>query len=129
MITVKIFGQTDMMDGNVKSGAGRGMHFMVNGWCLSAQAGWGSYCSEDPTRCNKALDISTIRTDCEIALWKTVDNATNMINLGSDTVMGWVKWDMVFDIIQWLKGKKDVPSEKQIRNKVLSLRKRYDKGE
>jgi len=126
MITVKIFGQTDMMDGMVERGSGRGMHFMVNGWVLSAQAGWGSYCSEDPTRCRIELETNTTRTDCEIALWKMVGNATDMIKLDSDIVMGWVKWDMVFDIIQWLREQEDTPTEKQVRDKVLNLKKYYD---
>ena len=133
MIGVKIFAETMGQAGDdmfkCDKNAGRGMHFIVNGWCLSAQAGWGNYCSADPSRSHCKLTHDTIRHDCEIALWKAVDNATNMIKLDSDTVMGWVKWDMVFDIIQWLRKQKDIPTEKQVRSKVLDLRKYYDKEE
>jgi len=124
MIGVKIFGETAILDDKVERGAGKGMHFIVNGWVLSAQAGFGSYCSQDPMRCNNKLLMNTLRTDCEIALWR--DNGFDMIKLDNDTIMGWVKWDMVFDIIEWLRKQKSVPVEEQVRKKVLQLKKNYD---
>lgn len=127
MIKVKIFGQSDMLDGKIESGAGRGMHFILNGWTLSTQAGWGNYCSEDPTRIHDKLFKNTIRTDCEIALWNEKDS--KMVRLENDTVMGWVSWDMVFDIVQWLKKQKKIPTERKVRNKVIKLKRYYDNKE
>ena len=118
MIKLKIFaetmGQMADLEGAFKCSrdAGKGMHIIVNGWCLSTQAGWGSYCSADPTRYPyenmpepiEKLTAQTIRKDCEIAIWNMSDK--RMIELDGDTVMGYVSWDMVFDIIEWLrKGK------------------------
>jgi len=123
MIKLKLYGET--MPNNVVKGSGKGIHFLINGWCLSAQAGWGNYCSEDPTRCNIDLKPDTIRTDCEIALWNTKDD--NMIELDGDTVMGWVCWDMVFDIVEWLRKQKTIPMEKQLRDKVLRFKNKYIK--
>ena len=129
MISLKIFAETmgqveDNFDMKCDKDVGRGMHFIINGWLLSAQAGWGNYCSADPSRSNCRLTRDTIRDNCEIALWKTKDD--KMIKLENDTVMGWVKWDMVFDIIEWLRKKKEMPTEKQVRNKVLHLKTNYD---
>ena len=126
MITLKIFGESEYGN-DVEEKTGRGMHFIVNGWLLSAQAGWGSYCSADPTRSHCKLTGDTVRTDCEIALWNTKDN--NMIILDEEIVMGYVKWDMVFDIIEWLRKQKSIPTEKQVRDKVLHLKKNYDSEE
>jgi len=126
IITLKIYGERTHFD-DVEERAGRGMHFMINGWVLSAQSGWGSYCSADPTRSKTKLTFDTVRTDCEIALWKAKDN--NLIKLEHDTVMGWVSWDMVFDIIEWLRKQKEIPLEKQVRTKVISLKNKYDTEE
>ena len=124
MVTLRIFGESVHFN-DVDEGAGRGMHFIVNGWVLSAQSGWGSYCSADPNRSKCRLNSHTIRTDCEIALWQ-VDNK-DLIHLDGDSVMGWVCWDMVFDIIEWLRKQKQSPDEEQVRRKVLSLKNEYDK--
>ena len=124
MITLKLFGET-MPTNDVEEGSGKGIHFLVNGWCLSAQAGWGNYCSEDPTRNHCKLTRNTTRTDCEIALWNIKDD--DMIKLDGDTVMGWVEWDMVFDVIQWLRKQKEIPTGRKVRNKILYLRNKYNK--
>jgi len=122
MVNVKIFGET--MPNDVEKGSGKGIHIIADGWCLSAQAGWGNYCSEDPSRCHINLTPNTIRTDCEIALWE--NNGGELIRLREDTVMGWVCWDMVFDIVEWLRKQKEIPTETQVRNKVVSLKNKYD---
>lgn len=119
MVKLKIFGESVNFD-NVEKGAGKGIHFIVNGWTLSAQAGWGNYCSEDPTRCEEKLTRNTIRTDCEIALWK--DENKNMIELNGDNVMGWVSWDMVFDIIEWLRKLEKIPTTSEVKSRILKLK-------
>ena len=116
-----------MPTNDVEKGCGRGIHFLVNGWCLSAQAGWGSYCSQDPSRNHCKLTQDTIRTDCEIAMWNIKDDA--MIDLDGDTVMGWVGWDMVFDIIEWLRKLKNVPTEAEVKSRILKLKHIYLKEE
>lgn len=126
MITLKIFGETMSMN-DVEEGSGKGIHFLVNGWCLSAQAGWGNYCSEDPTRNHCRLTRNTIRTNCEIAMWNIKNDA--MIELDGDSVMDWVNWDMVFDIIGWLRRQKTIPTERKVRNSVLRFKNKYDKEE
>lgn len=125
MLNLKIFGET--MPNNVESGSGKGIHFIVNGWCLSAQAGWGNYCSQDPTRCHIDLTPNIIRTDCEIAIWNTKND--KMIKLENDTVMGWVSWDMVFDIIEYLRKVKPDYKESTIRRRILELQKEYNNKE
>lgn len=129
MTTAKIFAETmgqvgDNFDMGCDKDVGRGMHFIVNDWVLSAQAGWGSYCSADPNRSNCRLTKDTIRYDCEIAMWKVLDN--KMIKLDGDTIMGWVSWDMVFDIINWLRKQKEIPTERKVRNEVIKLKNIYD---
>lgn len=125
MLYLKIFGET--MPENVGKGSGKGLHFIVNGWCLSAQAGWGNYCSQDPTRCKIDLDPNTIRTDCEIAIWNTKDN--KMIKLHNDSVMGWISWDLVFDIVEWLRKSKKIPKTQTVRKKIFELERQYNKEE
>ncbi len=126
MLTVKLFGESIGFK-EVESGSGRGIHFMVNGYCLSCQAGWGNYCSEDPTRTNEKLTQNTIRTNCEIAIWK-MPETENWVDLDGDTVMGWVSWDMVLDILIWLRETKDLTDEK-VSNKILELKNIYERKE
>lgn len=122
MLNLKIFGET--MPDNVEKGAGKGLHFIINGWCLSAQAGWGNYCSQDPTRCKIDLTQNTVRTDCEIAIWNTKDN--KMIKLHNGTVMGWVSWDLVFDIVEWLRKLNREPKTSTVRKKIFELERQYN---
>jgi len=124
MLNLKLFGET-MPTNDVEKGCGKGIHFLVNGWCLSTQAGWGNYCSEDPTRNHCKLTRNTIRTNCEIAMWNVKDDV--MIELDGDTVMGWVSWDMVFDIIEWLRKLKNVPTEAEVKSRIFYLKHIYFK--
>ncbi len=125
---VRIYGETTSFEDmrNVEKGSGRGIHFITNGWCLSAQAGWGNYCSEDPSRSKIKLTKETIRTDCEIAIWE--ESGGKMLTLGDDTVMGWVSWDMVIDIIIFLRNNKPL-TKSQVQDEICRLKREYDKKE
>jgi len=113
MTTVRLFGEID--DLYSKRGTGKGIHIISNGWCISAQAGRGNYCSVGDDH----LTHHTIRIDCEIALWQVAEG--DMIELEGDTVMGWVSWDVVFDFISWLRDQKTSPDTSTVRSKILEL--------
>lgn len=103
----------------VAEGAGQGIHIITNGWVLSAQAGWGNYHSCDPSRHpGMILERDTVRPDCEIALWPHPDG--DMINLGSDNVIGWMPWAAVFEIACWLMHLDHVPDGEEVRATVLA---------
>jgi len=118
-VTVRLFGHHAHWEG-VEEGAGQGIHFIVNGWTLSAQAGFGHYCSSDPSRVDGLiLTNQLIRPDCEIALWADTDG---FIKLGNhDSVIGWVPWGIVIELVHWLAHQVAEPSETAVRNKVCEL--------
>ena len=123
MIHVKLFGETQVL-GDVEAGSGKGLHFLINGWVLSCQAGWGSYCTESPTRNHKRLTPQTLRTDCEIAVWK--DGNNDMLKLNGDSVMGYVSWDMVLDIVEYLRKITPKYKEETVAKRILTLRDEYE---
>ena len=122
MIHVKLFGESQVLN-NVEPLSGKGLHFLINGWVLSCQAGWGNYCSESPTVSHKNLTAQTIRTNCEIAIWK--DGNNNMIEFDGDSVMGYVPWDMVLDIVEYLRKITPNYKEETVKGRVLALRDEY----
>lgn len=125
-ISVRIFGESDKsFPENISTEhgtVGRGLHFMVNGWVLSTQAGYGNYCSTDPSRTGEKLTARTVRPDCEIALWELEnDGKGGLIGLDDDTVLGWVPWEAVIEIIHSLANMQETPSEDQMRAIVLRM--------
>ena len=122
MIHVKLFGESQALP-DVEAGSGKGMHFLINGWVLSCQAGWGNYCSQSPTKCHKKLTPQTLRTDCEIAVWKDGNNA--MLEFDGDSVLGWVCWEMVLDIVEYLRKITPKYKEETVVKRILALRDEY----
>lgn len=125
-VHVKIFGESSAFRQEVDEGAGRGVHFISNGWTVSAQAGWGSYCSADPTRSGEVLTRQTIRVDCEIAIWPSVDG--KMICFGTDTVKGWVPWEVVVELVHWLSCRDEIPTEGELVEKLLEIGRSRDEA-
>ena len=122
MVHVKLFGETQVLS-DVEALSGKGLHFLINGWVLSCQAGWGNYCSQNPARGGKKLTPQTIRTDCEIAVWK--DGNSDMIEFDGDSVMGYVLWDMVLDIVEYLRKITPNYKEETVKRRILALRDKY----
>lgn len=111
---------------DVESGAGRGIHVIANGWVVSAQAGWGSYCSSDPTRTHTPLTKSSVRVDCEVAYWS--QESEEMVDLGRDTVDGWVPWGVVFDMVEWIRSLDGTPDPDVVAEQHRRLRQEYEEG-
>lgn len=110
-IVTKIFGHGDSFP-EASSSSGSGIHFIVNGWTVSAQAGWGHYCSANPTRNGGVpLHRDTIRRDCEVAIW---DDDNNWLDFGGDNVKGWVNWHVVINLVAWLSAAAGKPSSKLV---------------
>lgn len=84
-------------------------HTKINGWVLSAQDGFGTYCHHNGT-------------DFEIALWK---EKGEMIKLDNDVIMGYCPIEMVKEIKTFLTNHKGIPKEKEVRKEVLRLSKIY----
>jgi hypothetical protein len=85
-------------------------HTKINGWVLSAQDSFGTYCHHNGT-------------DFEIALWK---EKGDMIKLEEDeVVMRYCPVKMVEEIKTFLTNYKGIPKEKEVRKEVLRLSKIY----
>ena len=111
-ITTKIFGHSPGFSDVGENGVGRGIHFITNGWTVSAQVGWGHYHSADPSRTGGVpLRGDTIRENCEVAIW---DDDNNWIHFGPDTVKGWVNWHVVISLVCWLSSATDKPSASKV---------------
>ena len=122
MVKVKLFGESEAFN-DVEALSGKGLHFLINGWVLSCQAGWGNYCSQSPTVSHEKLTSHTIRTNCEIAIWK--DGNNSMIELNGDSVMGYVPWDMVLDIVEYLRKVTPNYKEETIKRRISALKAEY----
>ena len=84
-------------------------HTHINGWVLSTQDGFGTYCHHDGT-------------DYEIALWK---KGGHMIELDDNCVMGYCPVKMVDEIKTFIINHKGVPKINEVRKEVLRLSKKY----
>lgn len=124
----------DLVDGEMY---GCGLSIETNGWKISAQAGWGNYHTLRPAPLGDgppdglppgenpavypAKDCEPL-WDCEIALWRTSgENPGKMIQLGNDTVEGWVPWRAVFDLTAWIDDQAETPSEEDVAVQVERL--------
>jgi hypothetical protein len=89
-------------------------HTKINGWVLSAQDGFGTYCSHNGT-------------DFEIALFRDTGE-WGLIELDGETVMSYVPKVMITEIIKFLLDHKGIPKEEEVREEILRLSKIYREG-
>lgn len=94
----------------------KGFHLTFkNGWTASVQFGPGSYTHshhdiwdfEAPRRADKWEAY-----DAEVAAWERKDGKDGpLINLGSDSVKGWLNADQVLSFLNWVAGEEHDVSE------------------
>jgi len=119
MTDVRIFGEKLYIE--AEPGTGKGIQFIVKGWTISAMAGVGNTCFQDPSRFgNATLTPYTVRTDCEVSIWKEPDVEPIKLDKYSIT-RGFVDWDVVIRLVNWFQKTKVKLTEKKIRDKFRRL--------
>lgn len=88
-------------------------------------AGVGNCCFQDPHRFgNSVLRAHTIRTDCEVAIWKEPHG--KLIKLDRHNISrGFVDWDIVIKLVNWLQNTKVELTEKTIKNRFHRLEREH----
>ncbi len=126
-VSVKIFGHRKSHWDRADPEAGKGIHFITNGWVLSAQAGVNSYCSVDPRDKNSPMiKPHTLRPDCEIALWPVNEPIPGLEFKEDQYSLGWIPWQKVIEILWWLMTLDHVPAKDEVRRQVLSIARRRE---
>lgn len=87
----------------------KGFHLTFkNGWTASVQFGPGSYSSQHDNwdfEAPRRVETFWESYDAEVAAWQRVDGKEGeMINLGGDSVKGWLNADQVLSFLNWVAG-------------------------